>query len=196
MCLKLKFKDLNRTARQIDHSIDHYMHLSGSPVIQQPQLKELVLKNFPDLYVRDVGWHKIVFGIHSADQKIVLKIGTKKSIENDHRAYKRVPEIMRHQVFARIFWHTKYCLLQEYGFPAQVNAGELNLLRRIVYQYGIFDVKAENLKRFDGKLKIIDANVTSIPIPFVLRKIDEVKPKLPKKLTLFFKTITKTLFEK
>lgn len=172
------------------------MHLSGSPVIQQPQLKELVLKNFPDLYVRDVGLHKIVFGIYSADQKIVLKIGTKKSIENDHRAYKRVPETMRHQVFARIFWHTKYCLLQEYGFPAQVNAGELNLLRRIVYQYGIFDVKAENLKRFDGKLKIIDANVTSIPIPFVLRKIDEVKPKLPKKLTLFFKTITKTLFEK
>ena len=62
------------------------MHLSGSPVIQQPQLKELVLKNFPDLYVRDVGWHKIVFGIHSADQKIVLKIGTKKSIENDLQA--------------------------------------------------------------------------------------------------------------
>jgi hypothetical protein len=172
------------------------MHLSGSPIIQQSQLKELVLKNFPDLYVRDIGWHKIVFGIRSMDQKIVLKVGTKKSIENDHRTYKRIPESIRHQVFARIFWHTKYCLLQEYGFPAQVNAGELNLLRRIVYRYGIFDVKVENLKRFDGELKIIDANVTSIPIPFVLRKIDEVKPKLPKKLTLFFKTITKTLFEK
>ena len=172
------------------------MHLSGSPVIQQPQLKELVLKKFPDLYVRDVGWHKIVFGIHSMDQKIVLKVGTRKSIENDHRAYKRVPESMRHQVFARIFWHTKYCLLQEYGFPAQANARELTRLRRIVYRYGIFDVKAENLKRINGELKIIDANVASIPIPFVLRKIDEVKPKLPKKLTLFFKTITKTLFEK
>jgi len=172
------------------------MHLSGSPVIQQPQLKELVLKNFPDLYVRDVGWHKIVFGIHSMDQKIVLKVGTRKSIENDHRAYKRVPESMRHQVFARIFWHTKYCLLQEYGFPAQANPSELTRLKRIVYRYGIFDVKAENLKRINGELKIIDANVASIPIPFVLRKIDEVKPKLPKKLTLFFKTITKTLFEK
>ena len=172
------------------------MHLSGSPVIPQLQLKELVLKNFPDLYVRDVGWHKIVFGIHSADQKIVLKVGTKKSIENDHQAYKRVPESIRHQVFARIFWHTKYCLLQEYGFPAQVNAEELKRLRRIVYRYGIFDVKEANLKRINGELKIIDANVTNIPMPYVLRKIDEVKPKLPKKLTLFFKTITKTLFEK
>jgi hypothetical protein len=192
----LKFKSLHYIARQIDHSIDHYLHLSGSPVIPQLQLKELVIENFPDLYVRDFGWHKIVFGIHSADQKLVLKIGTKKTIENDHRVYKRIPESMRHQVFAKIFWHTKYCLLQEYGFPVQVNEEELIQLRRIVNRYGIFDVKVENLKRIDGKLKIIDANVTSIPIPYVLRKIDEVKPKLPKRLTHFFKIITKTLFEK
>lgn len=192
----MKFKALHHTAIQIDHSIDHYIDLSGSPVIPQPQLKELVLKNFPDLYVRDVGWHKIVFGIHSADQKIVIKIGTKKSIENDHRAYRRVPESMRHQVFARIFWHTKYCLLQEYGFPAKVNVGELTRLRQIVYRYGIFDIKEENLKRINGELKIIDANVTNFPIPYMLRKFDEFKPKLPKKLTFFFKSITKALFEK
>jgi hypothetical protein len=172
------------------------MHLSGSTVISQLQLKELILKNFPDLYVKDVGWHKIVFGIHSADQKIVIKIGAKKSIENDHRAYKRVPESMRHQLFAKIFWHTKYCLLQEYGFPAKVNAEELTRLRRIIYRYGIFDIKEENVKRINGELKIIDANVTNIPIPYLLRMIDEVKPKLPKKLTSFFKLITQTLFEK
>ena len=192
----MKFKTLHHTARQIDHSIDHYRHMSGSPVIRQPALKELVLKNFPNLYIRDAGWHKIVFGVHSIDQKIVLKVGPKNSIENDHRVYKRVPENIRHKLFARIFWHTKYCLLQEYGFPAHVNARELTRLRRIVYRYGIFDVKAENLKIIDGELKIIDANVTSIPIPFVLRKIDEVKSKFPEKLTLLFRTITKTFFEK
>ena len=162
-CLKLKFKSYHHTAIQIDHSIDHYLHLSGSPFITQPQLEKLVSRNFPDLYVRDVGWHKIVFGIHSADQKIVLKIGPKKSIENDHRTYKRIPESIRHQVFARIFWHTKYCLLQEYGFPAQINEGELARLRRIVYRYGVFDIKKENLKRINGELKIIDANLSSIP---------------------------------
>ncbi len=192
----MKFKTLHHTARQIDHSIDHYMHLSGSLVVPQLRLREVVLKNFPDFYVKDLGWHKIVFGVHSIDQKIVLKVGPKNSIENDHRAYKRVPENIRHKLFARIFWHTKYCLLQEYGFPAHVNEWELARIRRIVYQYGIFDVKAENLKRIDGELKIIDANVTSIPIPLLLRKMDEVKPKLPKKFTLFFKIITKILFEK
>ena len=127
------------------------------------------------------------------DQTIVIKVGTKKSIENDHRAYKRVPESMRHQLFARIFWHTKYCLVQEYGFPVQVTEEELAILRRVVYKYGIFDIKPDNLKRIDGQLKIIDANVTIIPIPTLLRKVDEVKPKLPKRLVLLVKKITRLL---
>jgi hypothetical protein len=192
----LKYKTIHQTAKQIDHLIDHHIHASETSVIPQEELKKLVLKNFPDFYVQNVGWHKIVFGIRSFDQKIVLKVGPKNSIENDHRAYKRVPENLRHKVFARIFWHTKYCLLQEFGYPANVTQEELTRLRKIVYRYGVFDVKAENLKMIRGELKIIDANVTSIPIPFVMRKLDEMKPKLPKKIIVFFKTITKTLFEK
>jgi hypothetical protein len=171
------------------------MHLSGSSVIQQPQLKELILRNFPDLYIRDAGWHKIVFGIHSLDQKIVLKIGTRKSVENDHRAYKRVPENLRHKIFARIFWHTKYCLLQEYGFPVQVTQEELTNLRKTVYKYGIFDVKAENIKSIEGHLKIIDANATRYPAPGLLIKMDETKPKLPKRLVLFFKKVSRRFYD-
>lgn len=131
---------------------------SRTSIIPQEELKKIILKEVPDLYVTNVGWHKIVFGIHSIDKKIVLKVGSKNSIENDHRAYKHVPENMRHKLFAKIFWHTKYCLLQEYGFPAHVTQEELTRLRRIVNRYGIFDVKAENLKIINGELKIIDAN--------------------------------------
>ncbi|MGE5533214.1 MAG: hypothetical protein ACM3UL_00705 [Ignavibacteria bacterium] len=192
----MKYETLHHTAKQIDHLIDHYLHYSGSSVIAQEELEKIVLRNFPDLYVKDVGWHKIVFGIRSVDQKIVLKVGSKRIIENDHRAYKQVPESMRHKLFARIFWHTKHCLLQEYGYPANVSQEELTQIRRVIYKYGIFDVKAENLKRINGKLKIIDANVTSIPIPFVLRKVDEVKPKLPKRLVSSIRKITKTFYEK
>jgi hypothetical protein len=192
----VKYKTLHHTARQIDQLIDYYMHSNGSSSIPIDQLKSLILKKYPDLYVANVGWHKIVFGIHPIDQKIVLKVGPKNSIEGDHRAYKRVPESIRHKVFARIFWHTKYCLLQEYGFPAQVTKEDLTRLRRVVSRYGVFDVKSENLKMVKGELKIIDANVASIPIPFVLRKVDELKPMLPKRLVLFFKTITRILFEK
>ena len=192
----MKYKTLHQTARQIDHLIDHYMHASGSPFIQQNELKNLILKDFPDLYVKDAGWHKIVFGIHSTDQKIVLKVGPKNSIEKDHRAYKRVPESQRHQLFAKIFWHTKYCLLQEYGSPANVTKEELDILRRTVYQYGISDIKAENLKRINGELKIVDANVTPFPLPKVWKMVDEAKPKLPKQLVLFTKKITRMLYDR
>jgi len=192
----LKYKTLHYDAKQIDHLIDHYMRSRGSVFIPQSELKSLILKKFPDLYVKDAGWHKIVFGIHSIDQKIVLKVGPKKSIENDHRAYKRVPESQRHQLFARIFWHTKYCLLQEYGYPAHVTPEELAMLRRIVYKYGIFDIKSDNLKRIDGELKIIDANVTPFPLPTVWKMVDEAKPKLPKRLMLFIKKLTKPFHER
>jgi len=192
----VKYKTLRQTAKEIDHLIDHHLNSTRISAIPQEDLKKIVLKKFPDFYVQNFGSHKIVFGIHSIDQKIVLKVGAKNTIENDHRVLKRLPENMRHPLFARIFWHTKYCLLQEYGFSAHVTQEELTRIRRIVNRYGVFDIKAENLRRIDGNLKIVDANVSSIPIPYVLRKIDEVKPNLPKKLTIFFKTITKILFEK
>jgi hypothetical protein len=191
----LKYKALHHTARQIDHLIDHHLNSSGTSVIRQEELKRIILKEFPDLYVQDFGWHKIVFGIHSAEQKIVLKVGAKGSIENDHRAYKRVPENMRHKLFARIFWHTKYCLLQEYGFPAHVTTEELSNLRRILYKYGIFDVKVDNLKRIDGQIKIIDVNVAPFPLPTIWKMVDETKPKLPKRLMLFIKKLTKPLYD-
>lgn len=192
----MKYKTLHQTARQIDHLIDRYIESKGTSFIGQDELKKLILKDFPDLYVKDAGWHKIVFGIHSIDQKIVLKVGPKTSIEKDHRAYKRVPESMRHQLFAKIFWHTKYCLLQQYGYSANVTQKELDILRRTVYKYGISDIKAENLRMFDGELKIIDANATPFPLPVVWKMVDEAKPKLPKRLVLFAKRITRPLYDK
>jgi hypothetical protein len=191
----LKYKTLHHTAKQIDRLIDNYLQSRGTSFIPQEELKNLILKNYPDLYVKDFGWHKIVFGIRSTDQKVVIKVGTKKSIENDHRAYKRVPESMRHQLFARIFGHSKYCLVQEYGFAAHVSPEELDSIRKIVYRYGVFDVKAENLMRIDNQLKIIDVNMTPFPLPTVWKMVDEVKPKLPERLMFLFKKISKMLYE-
>jgi hypothetical protein len=194
--LTLKYETFHHQAKQIDHLIDEHIRLTGTLFIEQEELKKLILNTFPEFYVKDVGWHKIVLGIRGVDKKIVLKVGTKKIIENDHRAYKLFPENMRHQLFARIFWHTKYCLLQEYGFSAHVTQEELTHLRKIVYKYGIFDVKEENLKRINGKLKIIDVNVAPFPLPAVWKMVDETKPKLPKRLMMFIKKLTKPLYDK
>jgi hypothetical protein len=192
----LKYKTLHHTAKQIDRLIDNYLQAKGTSFVPQEELKNLILKNFPDLYVKDFGWHKIVFGILSMDQKVVIKVGTKKSIENDHRAYKRVPESVRHYLFARIFGHSKYCLVQEYGFATHVSPEELDTVRKTVYRFEVFDVKAENLMRINGQLKIIDVNVTPFPLPTVWKMVDEVKPKLPKQLMLLFKKITKMIYDR
>lgn len=178
----MKYKTLHHQAKHIDRLIDHTLHSTGMRFIPQSQLKSLVLSCFSDLSVVSYGWHKIVFGTRSVDQKIVVKVGAKRSIENDHRAYKRLPETIRHQLFARIFWHTKYCLLQEYGFPTRVSREQLDYVRRVVYNYGVYDIKAENLKAIDGKLKIVDANATPFLLPPILRIIDTDKPKFPKRL--------------
>jgi hypothetical protein len=191
----LKYKTLHHIARHIDHLIDHNLVTKNSTFIQQESLKKLVLANFPDLFVMSFGWHKIAFGVRSLEEEVVLKVGAKRVIENDHIAYKRVPESMRHMLFAKIFWHTKYCLLQEYGYPAQVTPNQLVEVRRLVYGYGIFDVKAENLKRIDGKLKIVDANVTRFLQPTILRKVDEAKSKMPKRLISVIRKFTRPFYE-
>jgi len=192
----LKYKTLHHTARHIDRLIDHNLPSKNSPFPDQATLESLVTCNFPDFYMISHAWHKIVFGNRNIDHKVVLRVGAKKSIANDHHTYKQVPETKRHQYFAKIYWHTKYCLLQQYGEPANVTPEQLRELRQAVYRYGIFDVKADNLRTIDGEIRIIDANTTRIPLPTVLRKIDETKPKIPEKLLNFLKKITKKLYEK
>lgn len=156
-------------------------------------IETLVTKNYPDFIVENCGWHKIVFRNRQIDHKVVLKIGPSRSIENDHQAYKRVPKSIRHAHFARMYWHTKYCLLQEFGETATVTDEQLRCVRQAVYKYGIFDIKAENLRWMDGELKIIDASATRVRLPVILRKLDEVKPKLPQKLDEIIKKFTKRL---
>jgi hypothetical protein len=191
----LKYETLKHAARYIDHLIDDNLPKRGAVFLSQENIKNLVLGYFKDFYVESCGWHKIVFGIHSADHKLVLKVGPKRSIEQDHEAYKRVPKSVRHRLFAKVYWHTKYCLLQEYGYPVRVSEQQLFEIRRMVYKYGIFDVKAANLKRVDGEIKIVDANVTWLRFSMVLRKIDEIKPRLPKKLITLAKKLTKKLYD-
>ncbi len=167
------------------------MHVRQSQFIPQENLKTLIIAAFPDFCVEASGWHKIVLMNRKIDGSVVLKVGSKTSIENDHQTYKRVPKRVRHLLFAKIFWHTKYCMLQEYGEPVSVTVAELNCLRRTVYKYGIFDVKEENLRLIRGELKIIDANMTRVPLPTFLRKLDEIKPHLPKQLELLIKKISR-----
>lgn len=177
----MKYKQLHHEAKHIDRIIDRQLSLCGGLFLTTDDIEALVAENYPDFIVENCGWHKIVFRNRQIDHKVVLKIGPHKSIENDHHTYKQVPKTLRQTHFARIYWHTKYCLLQEYGETATVTDAQLKCMRQAVYKYGVFDIKSENLRWIDGELKIIDASATRIPLPTVLRKLDEIKPKLPQK---------------
>ncbi|MCW3999092.1 MAG: hypothetical protein NWE93_02505 [Candidatus Bathyarchaeota archaeon] len=192
----MKYQELRGVARQIDHLIDHNLPPKTAGFISQSTLESLVTQSFPDFYVIAHGWHKTVFGTRSQDHRVVLKVGPQKSIENDHRAYRQVPHSLRHHLFARIFWHTKYCLLQEYGAPADITSQQLKELRDIVNRYGIFDVKADNLRVIGGEVKIIDANVTRLRLSRLLRVADEVKARFPQKLQLWIKKATRQLHDR
>jgi hypothetical protein len=189
----LKYRELHHEAKHIDRLIDAQLYAKGGLFLTQDQLAELVAKNYPDFAVENCGWHKIVFRNRLFDHKVVLKIGPKKSIEGDHQVYRSLPEDKRHRFFAKIYWHTKYCLLQEFGESANITVEQLNCLRTAVYKYGVFDVKAENLRWINGELKIVDANITRIPLPTILRKIDGLKSKIPKRLDMIIKKITKLI---
>lgn len=180
----MKYGELHHQAKHIDRLIDARIKAEGSVFLNQENLKKIVSDSYPEFYVEDCGRHKIVFGNRAIDHKVVLKMGPQKSIENDHHAYKAVPERERHQFFAKIYWHTKYCLLQEYGFPAQVTSEQVAHFRRALYKYGIIDIKAANLRMVNGKLKIIDANVTRMPMPLVQQWLADVKRMVFKKLRL------------
>lgn len=41
------------------------------------------------VYVEDWGRHKIIFGIHRVEFGVVLKVGSHRNIESDHRPTKR-----------------------------------------------------------------------------------------------------------
>ena len=189
----MKYSDVYHQAKYIDRLLDYHIH-SKSVFLPREELILLILQSYPDLYVvESYGWHKVVFRI-LIGPTVVLKVGSKRSIENDHRAYERVPHSIRHLFFARIFWHTKYCLLQEYGLSVNVTANQLDYFRSVLYRYGVFDVKADNIRSINGELKLIDANSTVIRVPAILRKIDQIKAKLPKKIVLLGKKINKRLY--
>jgi hypothetical protein len=186
----MKFKPLQNQAKLIDDLIDAYKKFTGTPFIPPTDIKAIITRVFPSLVPESNGWHKVVFRIRSEDGDLVLKIGRKEAIENDHRVYKRLPESVRHKLFARMYWHTKYCLLQEYGSITQISPAELNKLREFGYQYGLIDVKSKNIRNINGSLKIIDANMVPQKFSPIWRVIETIKSRIPEPFHMLIKKLT------
>ena len=143
------------------------------------ELKNIVLMIFPDSLMESFGIHKLVFRLRHKSHELALKIGKKEAIERDHKAYKQLPRNIRHVYFARVFWHTKYCLLQEYGLETQVTAEELVQLRSIASKFGLLDISCENIRNINGYLKIIDAGIAPPGLFRLWKAADFITLRLP-----------------
>ena len=149
----MRYKEIYKKALLIDQFIDINRKSFNMPI---KEIDVIIRYLFPSCYIRSKGWFKTVFRICAKDRTVVLKIGKKESI----KTYEMMPSHMQKKHFAKIFWHTKYCLLQEYGEEANPTMEEVERLRAIGLKYGISDIRKENIRKFGDRLKIIDAKVT------------------------------------
>ena len=175
----MKLKSLHEKAKLLDNSIDDYIKTNNSIFVPMQNLEQLVFTVFPDARVSNYGLHKLVFFLRHKSHELALKIGKSSAIELDHKAYKLMPTTIRHAYFARIFWHTKYCLLQEYGVETDVSAQELVQLRAIADQYGLLDITCDNIRSVNGALKIIDASIAPPGLFGLWKTADFIKLRLP-----------------
>lgn len=175
----MKFKSLHEKAKLLDVSIDDYIAAQGASFVPARKLQEMVAAAFPGAVMVNFGLHKLVFHLKQNGQDLALKVGKAQAIERDHRAYKLLPLSLRHTYFARLFWHTKYSILQEYGTEADVTQRELLQLRALAGRYGLLDITCDNIRWVDGKLKIIDAGISPPRLFRLWKTADFVARRLP-----------------
>ncbi len=146
----------------IDDIIDHYRKTRHTDRIPHKRLLspvvELVFSRQEHI---GKGYFKRVFWIHSAgeDIELALKIGRPEAIDMDWEIYQRAKAGgLADKYFAKCYWRTRYCLLQEFGTKKKVPDDVLTDLRKRAYGIGLVDIKRDNVLFVRGKFKLVDAN--------------------------------------
>ena len=175
----MKFKTLHEKAKSLDVLIDEYMKTRQTGFVPFRSLEKMVVSVFPDAVRVSFGLHKLVFRLNHKSHLLALKVGKAEAVELDHKSYKQLPQAERHAYFARVFWHTKYSLLQEWGVEVEVSPQQLAGVRALAGKYGLLDITCDNIRSVNGTLKIIDAVIAPQGM-FKLWKIyDSFNQRLP-----------------
>ena len=175
----MKFKSLHEKAKLLDGSIDGYIVTQGAGFVPMRKLQQMVVAVFPGSVMVSFGLHKLVFRLKHMTHDLALKVGKAEDVERDHVAYRLLPPSVRHAYFARIFWHTKYSILQEYGIEAAVTQRQLLQLRALAGKYGLLDITCDNIRWVNGSLKIIDAGISPPGLFGLWKTADFISRRLP-----------------
>lgn len=149
---------LKRRAETLDLIIDQYNRVRKRKRFPKKIVADVVRLLFPDSSFVGRGFFKEVHTIRSRAHTRVLKLSNGKSTDRDWKVYNRLPPTLRNRYFAKIYWRTKYCLLQKYGRKTEVPISVLKRLQKFGREHGLRDIKPDNIRKVDGHFKIIDAS--------------------------------------
>jgi hypothetical protein len=149
---------LKQRAEMFDLIIDEYNKVRKRKNFPKKIVADVLQLFFPDSNFVGRGFFKEVHEIRSRSYRRVLKVSNAGSTDRDWEVYNRLPRTLRNRYFAKIYWRTKYCLLQKYGKKAKVPASVLKKLRAFAKKYDLWDIKPDNVRKVDGRFKIIDAS--------------------------------------
>jgi hypothetical protein len=156
----MKYNEIRKKAIRLDKFIDMNRTTMNLPM---REVIAIVKYLFPSCYKKSKGWYKTVFTIcpqrGSKGEVLILKVGKERSIKNDLTVYRMLPRKLREKFFAKIHWHTKYCLLQEWGENIRTTKRDLERLKQLAFRYGLVDIKRANIRKVNGSMKIIDATI-------------------------------------
>jgi hypothetical protein len=175
----VKFKHFFEKAKLLDNLIDEYRDSRKIRFVPISILSSLVTNVFPNATLLGYGLHKIVFRLQHKTHMLVLKVGKAQDIELDHQAYNRLPHEIKHVYLAKIYWHTKYSILQQYGLETELTEQELARIRLVAAKYGLLDITCENIRIVDGNSKIVDAGIAPLGLFKLWHTADSIKNKLP-----------------
>ena len=149
-------------ARILDRFIDEYRKVKKRVKFPHKEAKSLIRVFFPRSSFAGRGAFKTVHRVSSRARDLVLKTSNPANIKNDWRAYHRIPPTLRNRYFAKIYWTTKYCLLQKHGKGTRGIPKEVKKrLMEIGRQFGLKDIRPANIRKVDGHFKIVDANLAN-----------------------------------
>lgn len=146
-----------RKALLLDKLIEAYSRARRLRRFPRKRAREIAALLFPGSSYADDGAYKTVQKVSSRARHLVLKLSKPENIRADLRAYVRLPRRIRNWHFTKIYWATKYCLLQKRGKRRPIPSEQFAKLREVAARYGLKDVRRENIRQVDGRFKIIDA---------------------------------------
>lgn len=159
-----RHKNIFKRAVFIDKFVDAYRSVHRRRTFPHKEVGSMIHFLFPGGSYKGRGAYKTVHKVSSRARDLVLKTSNRKNILRDMHAYRKLPTGIRNRYFAKVYWRTKYCLLQKFGRGnSRVPPDILRKLKRIGREHGLKDVRPANIRRVDGQFKIVDASVARKP---------------------------------